>query len=650
MQSPKSAPLQVKPPDDFVPLSPDLIGEAFPRLFARKAKDQPEKIAVTSEGGALTYRELDLRSNGLARRIVSALGPGKEPVAILAGHDSRAILALMGAFKSGRPYVGLDSSFPPERMKQILSDSKARMILTDESQEKTARELLSDGIVMLSLGAGDLEGEEQGPDVVVAPTDLALVYYTSGSTGKPKGVAWSHQQLVSNCIYQAIQLKTSPSDRCMLVSSIGFASSRSNVYDTLLVGGAICMYDIKNKGTASIADWLLSERVTIYRSSSPVFRSIFSALPDGLVFPDLRLLLLGAQTATAPDVELYRKHTLPSCVFGNHFALTEAGVLANFLLDHQTPILWETVPVAAEVMGDKEILLLGEDGEVVKPGEKGEIVVRGQYLSSGYLNQPELTAQKFKTDPQDSHFTLCYTGDIGCWNESGYLEHLGRKDSLVKIRGYNVDLHEIERALQGIASVKEAAVIARSFPNLPEVKQLVAYVVPAPGESPTPRELRERLAAALPAYMVPPVYVTLEKMPLTPSLKLDRKRLPEVAVRQSLSEADLPADDIERRLIAIWQKCFNLEMIGAEDDFFELGGDSLLASLMFAAMEREFGRTYPLNLLLDYATIRKLAAVVRRPDELAISALYPLKPGGTQLPLFIFPGGEGDVLTLKELA
>ncbi|MEW5941024.1 MAG: AMP-binding protein, partial [Chloroflexota bacterium] len=350
MSDSQLSPVRPTQPVDFVPLSPDLVEKSIPALFELNAAKRPDSVAVTSRGVALTYRELDRRSNALANRIVAEAGEGKEPVAILCGHTSQAIVSILGTLKSGRPYIGLDASFPLERMKQIVSDSGTRYVLTDEANLETGRDLAQAGVALMNIEAADLGLAEGGPGIFAKPTDLAVIFYTSGSTGNPKGVVWKHETFVSNSIHQVNQVYTSPSDRCLLINSIAYASSRTSVYDTLLSGGTVCMYDIKAKGAAAMADFLLSERVTILRCPTPVLRTIFGPLPDGFIFPDMRLGLMGGQAPTAQDVMLYRRHTPPDSVFGNHFASTEVGIISNYLLNRETPMDWDILPVASLVL------------------------------------------------------------------------------------------------------------------------------------------------------------------------------------------------------------------------------------------------------------------------------------------------------------
>jgi thioesterase domain-containing protein/acyl carrier protein len=416
----------------------------------------------------------------------------------------------------------------------------------------------------------------------------------------------------------------------------------------LFTGAAACLFDIKRRGTVEIVNWIGAEGITVFRAQQSTFRPVFADAPTGMIFETIRLLGIGGDVLSQQDVNLFRAHTPAHSVMASAFYSTECGGLLRNYIDHHTSLQGDTLPVGYP-WPDKEVLLLDEQGNPVPRGERGQIVVRSANLCSGYWNQPALTAQKFHDDPADPRIKLYYSGDYGRLTEDGALEFLGREDSMVKIRGYRVEISEVETALKLHPAVKEAFVAAQPSRHRAGQKQLVGYIVPKESGLAS-WALREHLVAKLPDYMLPSFYVFLASIPVTSHGKVDKDALPPIPERAELTPDDLPADETERRLLAIWQNAFGQERIGVNDNFFELGGDSLLASAIFVEVERAFRRTYPLNILLKHGTIRRLARVITDPEAGDTTPIIALQPSGSRPPIFIFPGGVGDVLMLIGLA
>jgi acyl-coenzyme A synthetase/AMP-(fatty) acid ligase len=316
-----------------------------------------------------------------------------------------------------------------------------------------------------------------------------------------------------------------------------------------------------------------------------VFRHFASALTGDEAFPHLRLIKLGGEAVYAQDIDLYRRHFGPNCVLRVGMATTGAGSLSWYFVDKQTRIRNSIVPIGYAVEG-KEILLLDEDRKPVKTGEVGEIAVRSRYLSPGYWRRPDLTGNRFLSDPHDPSKRIYLTGDLGRMGAGDCLEHLGRKDTQVKIRGLRIELGEVENGLLALDSVREAAVAA--WPDEEHELQLVAYVVPSGETAPRSDRLRAALAETLPDFMIPSTFVNLDRLPLMPNGKLDRRALPAPTPAQNhsrASEQPFP-DELEDQLVQIWQDVLDIRPLGVSDDFFELGGHSLQAMRLVVQIER----------------------------------------------------------------
>ena len=639
----------LRPRDDFESLPLELLENTHLGAFSRIVNKFPDNIAITSNGRQITYQGLNKLSNAVAHYIVSVLGDGKSPVALLLRHDIEAVVALLGVLKSGRPYVAMDTSFPVERMKLVMADSQAGMILTDDKYQIIAKEILigQPQTALLNIDELDLAISDKPREAVISPRDPGIIFYTSGSTGKPKGVVWSHQQIISNTVFYVNEIRMAPSDRCTLLSSIAFAASRTPLFDTLACGARICMFDLKSSGVNGLMDWLVAEQATLFRGAAQIFRAVFSGAPKGFIFPSLRMVSIGGQPATAHDIELCREHTRLDCSFHHMLANTETGVLASYSISRETILKGELIPVG-DPLGDKDIHIVDDNGQIVGDGQEGEIVVRSKFLSLGYLNDPELNAQKFKIHPDGS--TTFFTGDLGRWNEDGLLEHLGRRDESVKIRGYTVNLSEIEIGIRKYLSVDDVAVTAIDTGQMGGSKQIVAYIVPVSNTAISVNDVRTILMRQLPGYMVPAFVEFLDTLPKTPTGKVDKRALPPIKSRQELDVDDLPGDVTEAKLLKIWEQILGVKTIGVQDRFFDIGGDSLMAMSLLLSIERSFSRRMPLAIISQASTIKQQAQILRDVDSFDITpVLIPIHTQGNKKPIYCIGGKGGNPIRFHHL-
>jgi acetyltransferase-like isoleucine patch superfamily enzyme len=397
-------------------------------------------------------------------------------------------------------------------------------------------------------------------------------------------------------------------------------------------------FDLKKRGVGQLADWVAENEITCLSCVPAVFRQLCALIEAGQSFPCLRTLRLGGDRVVRRDVELFKEHFGPECRLAIGYGATEVKTIAFFWLDHNSQLPEGPVPVGCGVQ-DHEFLLLDENRCPVAPGEVGEIVARSRYMSPGYWRLPELTALKFQPDPESVDgddarsglppMRLYFTGDLGRTRPDGCLVHLGRADSQIKIRGYRVEIAEIEAAVSDLPGVKEAVVVAhrRSAPpgegrgSAQSVatdgeKRLVAYIVPRAQPAPTVTEMRRALGDVLPDYMIPAFFVTLDEMPLNVNNKIDRQALPEPeTTRPELGvEYVAPRDEVERELVAIWERVLGIEPVGVRDDFFELGGHSLLTVALFAEIQARFGPDVSLRPFFRSPTVEHVAAALR-PQE-----------------------------------
>jgi thioesterase domain-containing protein/acyl carrier protein len=461
----------------------------------------------------------------------------------------------------------------------------------------------------------------------------------------------SHQDAMHNMFAQTNDLLLSPVDRLALIITLGFEASRFAVFGALLNGGALCLYDIRTHGLGGLPEWIDQEQITVLLSTPSTFRHMFNLTSKNMHFPSVRTIVLGGESVTSHDVAIYRAHFPQHCILVNNLGSTETGTIARMKINHQSELQGHSVP-AGYPIGYKKIVLVDESGQPVRPGEIGEILVKSRYLNPGYWRLPSLTAEKYTVDSMDETVRIFHTGDLGRLRPNGSLEHLGRKDSQIKIRGFRVDLAEIEAVLHQYPGIKNSAVIARELKHTPDNLQLVAYIEPDEDSTFKKKEVRSFLASQLPDYMVPPLIVLLEKLPLTPTGKVNRRALPEPeALGQGVEQGYIaPRDSIEVQLVKIWEKVLKTRPIGVQDDYFELGGNSLLAAQLFTQIEKTLGKKLPLATLFQAATIEDQANILRQDDWVPNwSSLVALRSGGSKPPLFCAAPVGGNVLSYHDL-
>lgn len=622
------------------------IEQSVPDRFEKIVRTYPDRLAVKMGDRALTYDELNRTANRIARAILEKRGPGSEPIALLFEHGIDVIAAIFGALKAGKFYVALDPSFPQERIAYILEDSQAGLILTNNRNLDLAQKLTKDARALINIDEFDGSDACDNLGLALSPEALVDICYTSGSTGKPKGVVRKHRQVLNFAVLAETGICTD--DRLTLVHFVGFGSASDHLISSLLNGASLFPFDIKSEGVCRLASWLREEQITICHLPPAAFRQLAEVLSDQEKLPRLRMIRLSGAPITRLDFDLYKKNFSATTLLKIGMGSTEAGWICSAVLNRSFSFPKEGSPVGYPHW-DKKILLLDENGHEVGSNQVGEIAVLGG-LAAGYWKKPDLTGAKFVPDPSAGDETTYLTGDLGRMLPDGFLIHLGRKDFQVKIRGYRVEIAEIERALLAHPQLKEAGIVA--WDREPGEKYLVAYVVSRTEPAPTIEALHDILKQTLPDYMMPSAFMFLESLPLTNG-KLDRTALPlPDSKRPDMRRPYVPPQRaLERKLVRIWEEVLDIRPIGIHDDFFDLGGHSLMGASLMAQVQRDFQVDLPLKLLFESPTIAKLATCVaefqekspdRRQAKQTHSYLVGLQSGDKgRTPVFFFPGGGG---------
>ncbi|HKW66423.1 MAG TPA: AMP-binding protein [Terriglobales bacterium] len=570
----------------------------MPARFEEQVRKFPERLAITAKNTSLTYRELNQAANRIARAILHRCGRGPHPVGCLFSDDALWVATILGILKAGKLYVSLDPEHPPLRTEQVWREARPMLLATDASNLTAARQL-SGAVESLNVESIN-DYSEENLELSVGPDCLACILFTSGSTGQPKGVVHSHRSILHNIKNHTNTLHISAVDRLSLLSSRTTAQAVTGTYSALLNGATLCFFRFKEEGLERLAHWLDDEGITIYHSSASTFRHFAASLTGNSLFPALRVVKLGSEPVSRRELQLFKAHFSPDCLFVNALSSTETFMIRQYRTRNGA-VDGNLVPVGYDVP-DMEVLVLGEDGQPVGSGDVGEIVVRSRYLAVGYWQKPEESKAAFAADSAASDLRAFRTGDIARLLPDGALVHLGRKDSRVKIRGNRVELAEVEAALLTVPGVRQAVVAAQEDERGNHI--LVAYVVPIAEQPATPVLLRRVLRQQLPRYMVPSLFILLDELPMTPQGKIDRR-----AVQQQKAKLDSqePRDDTEAQLVEIWRSLLGGDRIGIRDDFFDLGGDSLLAASLLFQIEQVFGKELSPSILADDATIQSLA-------------------------------------------
>ena len=608
-------------------------GVTIPGLIERRAAAMPDAVAVSGEAGELTYRELNERANRVARLLAGrGIGRGAR-IGLCLDRSPEMIVALLGALKSGAAYVPADPVHPRERIEMMFAEAGVAVILT---QRHLADKLpggvgtieLDDEAVMTAAGHDDL-------DLAIADEDPVYVMYTSGSTGRPKGVVIRHGALSNYVRFAAVRFAMSPGDRVLQFASMSFDASAQQIYAALISGATLVL---RNDRMLSSAGSFLSQcarwSVTVLDLPTAYWHELVAGIAEAeaAVPPTLRLVIIGGERAVPEAVLAWRRHVSTEVRLINNYGPTEATIVAvtRDLTGYSGA---GEVPIGRPVPGCTAYVL-DQLRQPVPAGVVGELYLGGAGLADGYLGRPVLTAQSFVPHPFERGSRLYRTGDLASFTADGELVYRGRADRQLKLRGYRVEPAEIESVLRETPGIADALVVLRESPQ-----RLVGYLVCSGPTAPSVTALRAALRGKLPEYMVPADLVTVPSFPLTHNGKVDLAALPAPVSAGPASRTALrtPA---ERFLAETFGEVLGLTDIGADDDFFERGGQSLLATKVIARIRDRYGLDVPLRVIFEAPTPAGLADVLERPAP-GTPRFEPLRPVPRDQPLPLSVVQEG---------
>lgn len=613
--------------------------------FQAVVRAGPSRLAVRSRTSSWTYEELDAVAGRIAHALLDRSPDPSRPVLLFLETDAPLLAAMLGTLRAGLFYVPVDPAFAPERAALLAGLAAPSLVLTRRGL-RAAAELLAEGV--LEIDDLLIRGPEAPPVPAIRsipPEAPAYVLFTSGSTGTPKGIVQTHRNVLANVGKLATGLRLTPEDRLTLLTSASYGASVSDIYGALLIGAAVLPFEPRAVAPDGWRDWVAAEGVTVWHSVPGLFRSLARAVDDPGQVPSLRLFKLGGEPVFAADLELFERRFREGTVFHVGLGMTEMNVICQWFATHGTECPGPVTPVGQPAAGTTA-LLLGPQGDPVEPADdEGELALLSATLPPAYWGRPDLTAQAFRPVSGHSEERLFLTGDLVRRLPDGNLLHLGRRDREIKIRGLRVDAQTVENALRRLPGVRDAAVGLSSKGE----RGLVAWVVPE--EDGRLGMLRTELSAVLPSEAVPSWIVSVPELPTLGPGKLDRERLPDPPAGRRDLDAPFVAPETpeEERIARVFGEVLGIGTVGALDDFFALGGTSLLSLDALLGLERAMERPVDPALFVEEPTPRGIAR--RLSDRRAI--LTTLSRGEGH-PVFFIPGhggGEGpDLLQLARIA
>lgn len=634
-------------------------------LFAEQVAAHPDAVAISADGQSLSYGELDLRSNRLAHYLRDTAGlPDGALIAVCLDRSPELIVALLGILKAGAAYLPLDPGYPANRLRFMLEHSGAAALVT---RAECSGNLPESDVQQVLL---DRDGPEiaRAPEAPLPPISgagaggrLAYVMYTSGSTGRPKAVAVPQRGIIR--LVRGADYADFGADQVFLqYAPISFDAATFEIWGPLLNGARLALAPSGKQSLADLGGVIAREGVTTLWLTGGLFNVMIDEYPQSL--KSLRQLLVGGEALSVPHV-MKALEALPACRLVNGYGPTE-NTTFSCCFRIEPGAYRGAIPIGSPI-ANSTAYILDEEMRLLPPGTAGELYVGGDGLALGYWNDPALTAERFVANPfarldlpeERPGGRLYRTGDLACWRGDGSIDFLGRMDDQLKIRGFRIEPGEIEVALHQFPGVTGAVVQAWNAGKAAaneDRRMLIAHYAAADGADEIDEHaLRAHLQATLPDFMVPTHLIRVDKLPLNPNGKIDRGALPLPIPQPDTDDGspEPPSGETEGALATLWEELLGLSPIGAHDDFFTLGGHSLMAAKMVSVMEKQFGVTLPLTSIFTHPTVRQLAGAVLDAAKFGNASIdqpcvrLSPKPGGR--PLFALPPGTTDALSYGRL-
>ncbi|MBK0379127.1 non-ribosomal peptide synthetase [Mucilaginibacter segetis] len=605
-----------------------------------------ENVALQFYKQKYTYKQLNEKSNQLAHALIKfGLNKG-DRVALLVDRSEKLVVALLAIMKAGGAYIPLDPLFPVNRINYMLTDSDAKLLLTESNY--SGQYIHGNEVLLDNVWHELAEYPSNEPDVCIKGDDLLYILYTSGSTGSPKGVQIAHHNVVNFLLSMQKVPGITPQDKLLAVTTISFDIAGLEIFLPLITGAQLILTDaVIAKDGFALLEIIKNQKITLMQATPYTWRILLEA---GWQNQPLKAICGGE----ALPLDLASRILDRASSLWNVYGPTETTIWSTI---KEITNADETITIGKPI-DNTSIYVLDRFLNPIAPGVAGEIYIGGEGVAKGYWKKPDLTAEKFIDDPFSaiSGAKMYRTGDIGTFTSDGELVYLSRTDNQIKIRGYRIETGEIEHYLSKISDIKEAVVVTSADYN--GIQKLVAYVVVydntlSENNNENISNWRIELHSSLPDYMIPDNFIIISEIPLTPNGKVNKKAL---ITQQPLIAANIgqyisPRTDTEKLVHDIWKEYLEIERISVLDNFFELGGHSLIAVQVMARIEKETGKRLPLAVLFENSTIEKLSLVLQRDGRsITWDSLVPIKPKGNKMPIYIVHGAGLNVLLFNTLA
>lgn len=582
-------------------------------LFEQQVERTPDSIAVESQGHTLTYRELNRRANQLAHALRrKGVGPNTL-VGISLERSLEVVVGIYGILKAGGAYVPLDPTYPAERLAAMMEGSDLRLLITSSALASRFSQAKVEIIALDASQQAFASESLENPLAGATPNDLIYVIFTSGSTGKPKGAAVYHRGFTNLVHWFVTEFAFDQRDRVLLVSSLSFDLTQKNLYAPLLRGGTLHLYPPGPYDVSLLGKLIFQHAITYINCTPSAFYPLIEPFNDSVAerLSTLRVVCLGGEPISIPRLRSWITHPRSRAEIANTYGPTECTDICGFYRLTRTNLdQYDFVPLGRPIY-NAQIAILDPDLKPCPVGVAGELCIGGAGIGAGYVNDAALTQQRFISNPlPDIEGKQLYrSGDQARWLPDGAIEFLGRLDHQVKVRGYRVELREIENALQQHPAVREPVVVACRRNDNEGAQSLAGYVTLHEGKSADPAELKQFLRERLPDYMVPSSLAVLDAFPLSPNGKVDRRALAERSGSDepSVTPALVASGDLEGQIAALWREILLRSDVSHDASFFDLNGDSIRLAQLHTRLQTLTGREFPLTQLFAATTVRAQA-------------------------------------------
>lgn len=617
----------------------------FRIAFQGSVAHDPDRLAVASGRGRVSYRELDRWACAIASHLFESIGSGEEPVAILGANDEWSIAAFVGAERAGRTSILLDSSSPSERIRTVCDVGRPAALLFDPELGELAAQVGDRAGLALEIPGLPLAADDEWTDFPDSPSILTI-YFTSGSTGRPKGVSQGSRELVQSIA--GWDTLGGLGDKIGCPIPVSFAFGTNMVVRALISASELHLCDPRSGGIQPMPRWIQDSGISSLGATPFMLRSLTAAAQEqGVVLDTLRHITTGGEAVLVSDVEGVQENTGPDCVVHVMLGSSEAAAMTRLSVDRHYRLPSGPAISTGTAAPFRDVWLEDENGaRIDQPGRIGTLIVAGTSLALGYWGDPDATAARFSL--LEDGRRVYNSGDLGKWNDRGELEFIGRSDHMLKIRGYLVEPAEVEGHLAAEGELAEVVVVGTTVGAPAGSVRLVAYVVPRAQKWVSAAALRRRLYTELPSYMVPSQIIELDALPRNANGKLDRLALPQPTDGPSQPEQLWGYPHL---VAGICATALGLEHIGAHDDVFALGADSLAVEEIAAALEAEFNIEVSSATVMEYRTVAKLAELPRLGTRTLVDGVLTTLREGTEIPpIFAFVGGGAITVQLRDLS